>query len=199
MSAWQFYKHRGLMDLKGSVPGYSSFLSRFTHPEELVCVTLLANREGVGFTNLGRRIAGAFGDLLSTGYDDNRLHLTEGQLPVAETVARLERELKKRGIPLFGKFDHAENARKAGLSLRPTTVLVFGSPKVGTGLMQEDQSISLELPLRISVWEDEAGSTWLAFPKIAKTADEYGLAHHPVIPKMQALMESLTQKAANIY
>lgn len=116
MSAWQFYKHRGLMDLKGSVPGYSSFLSRFTHPEELVCVTLLANREGVGFTNLGRRIAGAFGDLLSTGYDDNRLHLTEGQLPVAETVARLERELKKRGIPLFGKFDHAENARKAGHS-----------------------------------------------------------------------------------
>lgn len=198
-AGWQFYKHRGLMDLKGSVPGYSSFLSRFTHPEELVCVTLLANREGVDFTNLGRRIAGAFGDLLSTGYDDNRLYLTEGQLPVAETVARLERELKKRGIPLFGKFDHAENARKAGLSLRPTTVLVFGSPKVGTGLMQEDQSISLELPLRISVWEDEAGSTWLAFPRIAKTADEYGLAHHPVIPKMQALMESLVQKAANIY
>ena len=97
------------MDIKGSVPGFSSFLSRFTHPEELVCVTLLANKEGVDFTNLGRRIAGAFGDLLSTNYDDNRLYLLEGQFPADETVHRLEQELTARSIPLFAKFDHAQN------------------------------------------------------------------------------------------
>ncbi len=199
VAGWQFYKHRGLMDIKGSVPGYSSFLSRFTHAEELVCVTLLANKEGVDFTNLGRRIAGAFGDLLSTNYDDNRLWLLEGQLPVDDTVRRLEQELAARRIPLFAKFDHAQNAREAGLELRPTTVLVFGSPKVGTGLMQADQSISLELPLRISVWEDEAGSTWLAFPRMARTAAEYGLEHHPVIPNMQKLLEELARRAGSIY
>ncbi|WP_243008930.1 serine hydrolase [Clostridium sp. AM58-1XD] len=197
-AGWQFYKHRGLMDIKGSVPGYSSFLSRFTHPEELVCVTLLANKEGVDFTNLGRRIAGAFGDLLSTNYDDNKLYLLEGQFPVSETVSRLEKELSDRNIPLFAKFDHAENAEKAGLELRPTTVLVFGSPKVGTGLMQADQSISLELPLRISIWEDENGSTWLAFPRLLPMTEDYGLSGHPAVLKMQSLMENLV-RSAGIY
>ena len=199
VAGWQFYHHRGLMDIKGSVPGFSSFLSRFTHSEELVCVTLLANKEGVDFTNLGRRIAGAFGDLLSTNYDDNRLFLLEGQFPVTETVTRLKEALKQREIPLFAEFDHARAAADNGLELRPTTVLVFGNPKVGTGLMQADQSISLELPLRISVWEDEAGSTWLAFPRLKGMAGEYGLAQHTVIPKMQELMESLVRQAGNVY
>lgn len=199
VAGWQFYQHRGLMDIKGSVPGFSSFLSRFTDSAELVCVTLLANKEGVDFTNLARRIAGAFGDLLSTNYDDNRLYLLEGQFSVQDTVKRLEAELAKRQIPVFAKFDHAQNAKEVGLALRPTTVLVFGSPKVGTGLMQEDQSISLELPLRISVWEDEAKSTWLAFPRIGKMASEYGLGAHPTVPKMQKLMEELVQKAGSIY
>lgn len=199
VAGWQFYHHRGLMDIKGSVPGYSCFLSRFTDAAELVCVTLLANKEGVDFTNLARRIAAAFGDLLSTNYDDNKLYLFEGQFPVDTTVARLKEELKTRGIPLFAEFDHAENAREAGLELRPTTVLVFGSPKVGTGLMQADQSISLELPLRISVWEDEAGSTWLAFPRVASMAADYGLDTHPVIANMQKLLETLVIKAGSIY
>ena len=198
-AGWQFYHHRGLMDIKGSMGGFSSFLSRFTHPEELVCVTLLANREGVDFTNLGRRIAGAFGDLLSTNYDDGKLFLTEGQFPVDVTVARIEAELSNRGIPLFAKFDHAQNAREAGLELRPTTVLVFGSPKVGTGLMQADQSISLELPLRISVWEDEAGSTWIAFPHMRRLAAEYGLEEHPAVAGMERLMEALAGKGAYVY
>ena len=198
-AGWQFYHHRGLMDIKGSVPGFSSFLSRFTHPDELVCVTLLANREGVDFTNLGRRIAGAFGDLLSTNYDDNRLFLLEGQYPVEETLRRLEIGLEKRNIPVFAKFDHGKNALEAGLELRPTTVLVFGSPKVGTGLMQADQSISLELPLRISVWEDESGSTWLAAPRMKRTAVEYGLENHPAVAGMQRLVETLIREAANVY
>lgn len=185
MAGWQFYKHRGLMDIKGSAPGFSSFLSRFTHSEELVCVTLMANREGVDFTNLGRRIAGAFGDLLSTNYDDNKLFLLEGQLPAADTVSRLEEALREKGVPLFAKYDHAQNAREAGLELRPTTVLVFGSPSVGTALMQADQSVSLELPLRISVWEDEAGSTWLAFPRLGRLTAEYGLQAHPAVPRME--------------
>lgn len=128
-------------------------------------------------------------------YDGSRLYLYAGQLPVDETVKRLEALLQEKNIPVFAKFDHALNASQVGLDLRPTTVLVFGSPQVGTGLMQADQSISLDLPLRIAVWENEAGSTWLAFPKTAKMAEAYGLENHPVIPKMEALMESLVQAA----
>lgn len=198
-AGWQFYHHRGLMDIKGSVNGYSSFLSRFTDASELVCVTLMCNKEGVDFTNLGRRIAGAYGDLLSTGYDDNRLYLLEGQFPVEETVSRLETALKDRNIPVFAKFDHGQNAAGAGLFLRPTTVLILGSPQVGTGLMAENQSVSLELPLRISVWEDEAGSTWLAFPRLDRLFSEYGLENHPAVSGMQNLLEQLVHIGGSIY
>ena len=145
-AGWQFYHHRGLMDIKGSVNGYSSFLSRFTDAAELVCVTLMCNKEGVDFTNLGRRIAGAYGDLLSTGYDDNRLFLLEGQFSAAETVSRLETALKERNIPVFAKFDHGQNAADAGLSLRPTTVLVFGSPQVGTDSWQRTRAYPWNCP-----------------------------------------------------
>lgn len=199
VAGWQFYQHRGLMDIKGSVPGFSSFLSRFTDASELVCVTLLANKEGIDFTNLGRKIAGAFGDLLSTNYDDHHLYLIEGTLSVEDTIEKLEKELKKRQIPLFAKFDHQKNAQEVGLDLRPTTVLVFGSPIVGTKLMQADQSISVELPLKISIWEDEAGSTWLAFPKIKKMTENYNLEQHPVALKIDKLMKELVHICASVY
>ncbi len=198
-AGWQFYGHSGFMDIKGSIPGYSSYLSRFTDSAELVCVTLLANKEGIDFTNLARRIAGAFGDLLSTNYDDNKLFLYEGQLSADETVKRLEKLLNEKNIPLFAKFDHAKNAQEAGLSLRPTTVLVFGSPKVGTALMQADQSVSLELPIKISVWEDDKGSTWLAFPRIGRLMTEYSLETHPVSAKLEILLEELVRKAGDFY
>lgn len=199
VAGWQFYKHRGLMDIKGNIPGYSMFLSRFTDPNELVCVTLLANKDGVDFTNLARKIAGAFGDLLSTNYDDHHLYMMESQFPVSESIERLENALKKRGIPVFAKFDHAKNARDVKMDLRETTILVFGAPAVGTHLMQVDQSIALELPLKIGVWCDEAGSTWLGFVKSEELAAPYGMAKHPIIQKMQKLLEELVREAANIY
>lgn len=199
VAGWQFYKHRGLMDIKGTMSGYSSFLSRFTDPAELVCVTLLANKENVDFTNLGRKIAGAFGDLLSTNYDDNQLYLLEGQLSVSDTIVKLEKELQRREIPIFAKFDHEKNAKDVGMNLRPTTVLVFGAPKVGTNLMLEDQSIALQLPLKIAVWEDENGSTWLAFEKTIKMAEHYGLSEHPIVMKIQKLLEDIVHVGGSIY
>ena len=65
--------------------------------------------------------------------------------------------------------------------------------------MQADQSIALELPLRIAVWEDEAGSTWLAFPRMGRIAAEYGLDLEPVVGKLQALLETLVREAGSVY
>ena len=80
-------------------------------------------------------------------------------MDVDETVARLELALKAQKVPVFAEFDHDDNARKADMTLRPTHVLVFGNPKVGTKLMQAGQSAGLDLPLRVTVWEDDrAGS-----------------------------------------
>lgn len=124
------------------------------------------------------------------------LHLTEGHLPADETVRRLKDGLAARAIPVFATFDHAKNAAEAGLELRPTAVVVFGAPAVGTALMQANQRIAHELPLRITVWEDEAGRTQIAFPNMEALAAQYGLDDLPAIPKMQALLEALAKEAA---
>lgn len=200
MAGWQFYAHPGLMDIKGSVPGHSLFLSRFTDASELVCVTLMANKEGVDLTNLARRIAAAYHrPKLGTGADDNRLYTYESAFGVEETTARVERELAALGIPIFARIDHGRNAAEVGLEMRPAQVVVFGSPKVGTVLMQENPSIALELPLRIAVWEDASGSVWAAFPQMRRLGAEYGLADSPVIGNMQRLLERIVRKAANVY
>jgi len=119
------------------------------------------------------------------------IRIYERKTDVTEAVAVLEKELEKRAIPIFAKFDHQKNAQGVNLELRQTQVLVFGSPAVGTLLMQENQSIAFELPLRIAVWEDEKGSTCLALPDMASLAEEYGLSGLPVIGKMQTLLDEL--------
>lgn len=200
MAGWQFYSHKGLMDMKGNVPGHSVFLSRFTDASELVCVTLLANKEGVELTNLARKVAAAFDNgKLGTGANDNLLYTYESQFGVDETMARIEQTLKTMGIPVFAKFDHGKNAEEVGLELRPNQVIVFGSPKVGTKLMQENPSISIELPLRISVWQDKNGSVWATFPQMKVLAAEYGLDGEPVVGKMQELLEKIVVSSAGVY
>ena len=200
MAGWQFYNHNGLMDIKGNVSGHSAFLSRFTDASELVCVTLLANKEGVDLTNLGRRIAAAFdSDKMGTGANDNLLYTYESQFSVPETMTRIEQTLHTMGVPVFAKFDHGKNAEEVGLQLLPNQVIVFGSPKVGTKLMQDNPSISIELPLKISVWEDKNGSVWATFPQMRTMAAEYGLEAEPVIGKMQELLEKIVIKGASVY
>jgi uncharacterized protein (DUF302 family) len=81
----------------------------------------------------------------------------------AKTVERFEVTLKEKGIQLFARIDHADGAAKVKLALRPTTLLIFGNPQVGTPLMQSQQTIGIDLPLRVLVWEDEKGKTWLAY------------------------------------
>lgn len=83
--------------------------------------------------------------------------------PVAETMDRLERAVKDRELVVIARVDHAAAAQKAGLTLRPTQLLIFGNPKAGTLLMQTAQSIGIDLPLKALVWEDHKGQVWLAF------------------------------------
>ena len=200
MAGWQFYHHKGLMDIKGNVSGHSAFLSRFTDPSELVCVTLLANKEGVDLTNLARRIAAAFdNNKMGTGANDDALYNYESQFSVAETMENLEKALKARGIPVFAKFDHGRNAEEVGMKLLPNQVIVSGSPKVGTNLMLENPSISIELPLKISVWEDGNGSVWLSFLRMNPLAESYGMEDNPIVGKMQALLENIVAEAASVY
>jgi uncharacterized protein (DUF302 family) len=92
---------------------------------------------------------------------------------VSETVERLKSLLAQKGIQVFAHVDHAAAAEKVGLSLRPTQVLIFGSPKAGTPLMQTRQTIGLDLPLRVLVWEDEAGKVWLTYRRVESLARQH--------------------------
>jgi uncharacterized protein (DUF302 family) len=82
---------------------------------------------------------------------------------VNETINRLISLLNQKGIQVFADIDHAAGAQRKGLSLRPTRALIFGNPDAGTPLMQSRQTIGLDLPLRVLVWEDESGNVRLTY------------------------------------
>jgi uncharacterized protein (DUF302 family) len=80
-----------------------------------------------------------------------------------ETMQRLEAEVRAKGLTVFAHVDHAAGAAAVGLPLRPTDLLIFGNAKGGTPLMQAQQSIGLDLPLKALVWQDEKGTTFLSY------------------------------------
>ena len=82
---------------------------------------------------------------------------------VDETVQRLKDLIEARGITLFALVDHSAEAEKAGLTMPPTRLLIFGSPKAGTPLMLAAPTTALDLPLKILVREDAQGCTWVAY------------------------------------
>ena len=130
------------------MPGFSCYLSRFTDKSELVCVTLCANKEGLDLSELARRIAGAFDRKLGPPTGPKGMKCLESCYSVETTIDRLAKFLKAKDVEVVARIDHAAAAKKKGLELRPTQVLVFGNPAVGTHLMLERPSVALDLPLR---------------------------------------------------
>ena len=82
---------------------------------------------------------------------------------VDDTVQRLQDLLGAKGITLFALIDHSGEAEKVGMKMRPTKLLMFGSPKAGTPLMLAAPTIAIDLPLKILVWEDAAKKVWLTY------------------------------------
>jgi uncharacterized protein (DUF302 family) len=82
---------------------------------------------------------------------------------VPETLERLEAILKEKGITVFALVDHSGEAEKGGLKMRPTQLLIFGSPKGGTPLMVAAPRLAIDLPLKALAWQDEHGQVWLSY------------------------------------
>jgi uncharacterized protein (DUF302 family) len=82
---------------------------------------------------------------------------------VPETLARLQSILKEKGVTVFALVDHSGEAEKAGLKMRPTQLLIFGSPKAGTPLMVAAPRLAIDLPLKALAWQDERGQVWLSY------------------------------------
>jgi uncharacterized protein (DUF302 family) len=117
---------------------------------------------------------------------------------VKQTVERLQSELQKANAVVFATVDHAAAAVKAGVSLRPTVVVIFGSPKLGSPLMQCAQTAGIDLPQKALVWEDEKGVVRLGYNDPQYVADRHGIkgcgaAVEAVRAALARLAEAATQ------
>lgn len=115
---------------------------------------------------------------------------------LAQTIGRFEAVVRARGLHVFSKFDHAENAREAGLALRPTTVVWFGDAKLGTKLMAAHPTIAIDLPHRLLVYTDDDGQTWLAYNDPAWLAHRHGVAVDAGITATSAALAAIAREAA---
>jgi uncharacterized protein (DUF302 family) len=113
-----------------------------------------------------------------------------------DTMDRLEAAVKAKGMMVFARIDHAAGAAGAGLSLRPTAVLIFGNAKAGTPLMQSVQTLGIDLPLRALVWQDISGNTWLSYNDPAWLAQRHGLGGtETVVDMITAALEAVAKAA----
>jgi uncharacterized protein (DUF302 family) len=104
-----------------------------------------------------------------------------------DIMTRLEAAVRAKGLTVFAHIDHAAGAAEAGLSLRPTDLLIFGNAKGGTPLMQSAQTIGVDLPLKALVWQDASGNTWLSYNDPGWLAKRHGLGG-----EVQATVNALT-------
>ena len=94
---------------------------------------------------------------------------------VDQTVENLKNLLQSKGIKLFAVVDHSGEAEKVGIKMRPTKLLIFGSPKAGTPLMLAAPSVAIDLPLKILVWQDDQGTVWVSFNSPEYLKERHGL------------------------
>jgi uncharacterized protein (DUF302 family) len=109
----------------------------------------------------------------------------------AETIARLDRALERRQLEIFARFDHSGAAKRVGLTMQDTQVVVFGNPKSGTPLMQASRLVALDLPLRVLV-ADDGGHTVLSYLSPAYLAERYGIP--PELVKNIAGIEAIVDE-----
>jgi uncharacterized protein (DUF302 family) len=99
---------------------------------------------------------------VQSGPDRGMVSLKSPHSP-ADTLSRLEAQLKQRNLAVVARVDHAAGAQRVNQSLRPTEVVIFGNPQAGTPLMQCAQGVGIDLPMKALVWADAGGQTWLAY------------------------------------
>jgi uncharacterized protein (DUF302 family) len=128
---------------------------------------------------------------------ENGLVSVQSRLSARETLDHLLASLAARKLTVFARVDHAAGAASIGLPLRPTEVVIFGNPKGGTALMQDQQSAGIDLPLKALVWEDADGKVWFTCIDPAWIAQRHGLRAESgaAVKAMSALLSAIAQEA----
>ncbi len=125
-----------------------------------------------------------------------RVILTPSTKNFDDTLVSLTEAIKRRGLTLFARIDHAAGARAAGLELEDEQVLLFGNPQSGTGLMQSDRRVGIELPLRMLLWR-EGERVLLGYEDPRLLAEHYSLAgSEQTLEQMAKLLQALAVEAS---
>jgi uncharacterized protein (DUF302 family) len=117
---------------------------------------------------------------------------------VKETLDRLEANLKAKDITVFARIDHGAGAASVAMPLRPTELLIFGNPKGGTPLMQSNQTIGIDLPLKVLGWQDADAKVWLTYndPGWLARRHRLGTVADASVSALTALLANLVKAAA---
>ena len=129
--------------------------------------------------------------------DSNRVVMVASNQSFDKTYDALKQAIESKDLKVIAEIDHAENAKSADMKLPPTKVILFGNPKMGTPLMKANQSMSLDLPQRIAVYEDAEGKVHIIYNNPEAVAKEHQLTgQDEIIGKVSSAMKMLTSKAA---
>ena len=107
--------------------------------------------------------------------NDDGIIKVKSAYPMAETVAKLKGDIAGKGIKFFDEIDQAKLAGDAGIKLRPSTLLVFGNPPLGTQFVTAKPEAGLDWPVRLLVFENQQGEVWLAYTDFAWIARRHGI------------------------
>lgn len=129
----------------------------------------------------------------------NDLQTITSQHSFKETLEKIISLINEKKFKIFSKIDHGDAALQQGLQLRPTLLIIFGNPEIGTLLMQDQQSCGIDLPVKILVWEDESGKVKLSY----NTMEELKTKHHlteksfSVLQKIEKVVSAICHSAAS--
>lgn len=116
---------------------------------------------------------------------------------VGQTADRFENILNDKGMTVFKRISHSQGASKVGIELRPTEVIIFGNPKVGSPLMQCAQSVAIDLPQKALIWQDENKVTWISYNDPDYLRQRHAIEGcDEVLAKVSGALSKLTAAAA---
>ncbi len=128
--------------------------------------------------------------------DDSGLINKKSKYSATVTLDRLSDILKKKGITIFARINHKKNAEGVQLALRPTELLIFGNPKLGTHFFTSNQTAGIDLPMKALAWQDEKGQVWLTYNDPSYIAKRHSINDRDdIAKKMFGALDKMTAKA----
>lgn len=193
-SAWQHHRLMKQLERGGTVPARSAtqavLIALFLALVGLaMAIYLVSTRESSSLL----RPASVFGGNMTQGTNQGLTDISSHH-SVEQTVERLKNILQSKGVTLFALIDHSGEAEKVGMKMRPTKLLIFGSPKAGTPLMLAAPTVAIDLPLKILIWEDASGKVWVTYNNPEFLRARHGLPQD--LMQNVSVVEALASKAA---